>query len=85
MGSVLAQSGPVIPDFGGGGTCVRNNDTFCWGWFSDNWSDTFAPRLVEHVWLTVLALAIGFAIAFALLLLARRTFNRLQADFAEDL
>jgi ABC-2 type transport system permease protein len=30
-------------------------------------------------------LAIGFLIAGLLLLLARRTFNRLQADFAEDL
>ncbi len=30
-------------------------------------------------------LAIGFAIALALLWIARRTFNRLQADFAEDL
>ena len=30
-------------------------------------------------------LAIGFAISAALLLYARRTFNRLQADFAEDL
>jgi ABC-2 type transport system permease protein len=30
-------------------------------------------------------LLIGFAIAGLLLLLARRTFNRLQADFAEDL
>jgi ABC-2 type transport system permease protein len=30
-------------------------------------------------------LAVGFVIAGLLLLLARRTFNRLQADFAEDL
>jgi hypothetical protein len=30
-------------------------------------------------------LALGFLIAGLLLLLARRTFNRLQADFAEDL
>ena len=30
-------------------------------------------------------LLIGFVISWLLLLLARRTFNRLQADFAEDL
>jgi uncharacterized membrane protein (DUF485 family) len=30
-------------------------------------------------------LAIGFLLAGLLLLVARRTFNRLQADFAEDL
>ena len=72
MSLQLAQSGPVIPDFGGGGKCVRNNETFCWSWFSDNWSDTFAPRLVEHIWLTVLALAIGFLISFAAALLAHR-------------
>jgi osmoprotectant transport system permease protein len=73
---VLAQGGgPVIPDFGGGGagsTCVRDNHLFCWNWFQQNWSDTFQPRLVEHIELTVAALAIGFVIAFAAALFAFR-------------
>ena len=47
MTSVFAQSGPVIPDFGGGGSCVRENRTFCWGWFHDHWGDTFQPAVVS--------------------------------------
>jgi osmoprotectant transport system permease protein len=69
---LLLAAAPVIPDFGGGGKCVRNNETFCWSWFQDNWSDTFAPRLVEHIWLTLLALGIGFVISFTAALFAHR-------------
>ena len=68
----LAQSGPVIPDFGGGGSCVRENRTFCWGWFQDHWGDTFQPALLQHIKLTVIAVAIGFAIAMAAALVAHR-------------
>jgi osmoprotectant transport system permease protein len=63
---------PVIPDFGGSSTCVRENHLFCWSWFKDNWSDTFAPRLVEHIELTLLAVGIGCLIAFTVALLAYR-------------
>jgi osmoprotectant transport system permease protein len=38
----------------------------------DHWGDTLQPRLVEHVELTLIAVAIGFAIAFGLALLAHR-------------
>ena len=72
MTSVFAQSGPVIPDFGGGGSCVRENRTFCWGWFQDHWGDTFQPALLQHIKLTVIAVAIGFAIAMAAALVAHR-------------
>jgi osmoprotectant transport system permease protein len=69
---IFGQSGPVIPDFGGGGegSCVRDNDLFCWGWVKANWSDTLAPALWEHIVLTLIALAIGFAIALVLALAA---------------
>ena len=60
---VFAQSGPVIPDFGGGGSCVRENRTFCWDWFHDHWGDTFQPALLQHIKLTLIAVAIGFVIA----------------------
>jgi osmoprotectant transport system permease protein len=70
--SVLAQSGPVIPNFGGGGDCVRQNRTFCWDWFQDHWGDTFQPALVQHVKLTAIAVGIGFAIAMAASLIAHR-------------
>jgi osmoprotectant transport system permease protein len=68
----FAQSEPVIPDFGGGGDCVRENRTFCWGWFEDNWSDIFQPALLEHIKLTVIAVGVGFAIAFVAALIAHR-------------
>jgi osmoprotectant transport system permease protein len=67
-----AASEPVIPDFGEGSSCVRDNGLFCWEWVKDNWSDTLQPALVEHVVLTLIAVGIGFAIAFALALTAYR-------------
>jgi osmoprotectant transport system permease protein len=65
---------PVIPNFGGGGanSCVRRNEFFCWDWFSAHWGDTFQPALVDHVKLTAIAIAVGFAISFAAALLAYR-------------
>jgi osmoprotectant transport system permease protein len=70
---VLAQSGPVIPNFGGGSSsCVRENHLLCWSWVQDNWGDTLQPRLLEHIELTALALAIGFVISFAAALVAYR-------------
>jgi osmoprotectant transport system permease protein len=67
-------SGPVIPDFGGGGvsSCVRDNGTFCWSWVRDNWSDVLAPALGQHVVLTLIAVGIGFAISLVLAILASR-------------
>ncbi len=64
--------GPVIPEFGRGSDCVRENHAFCWGWVQDNWSGLLWPRLVEHVQLTAIAVSIGFVIAFAAALLAYR-------------
>lgn len=74
MIAIIAQGGgPVIPNFGGGAnSCVRDNNAFCWNWIQDNWSDTLQPRLIEHIELTVIALAIGFVISFAAALLAFR-------------
>src|SRR4051794_29374881 len=64
--------GPVIPDFGRGSECVRNNHTFCWDWVQARWSDTLEPRLIEHVELTLLAVFFGFLIALGLALFAHR-------------
>jgi len=72
MTGVFAQSGPVIPDFGGGGSCVRENHTFCWGWFQDHWGDTFQPALLEHIKLTLIAVGVGFVLALAAALFAHR-------------
>lgn len=67
-----AAQAPVIPDFGGTASCVKNNDTFCWQWFTDNWSSNFQPRLFEHIELTLVAVGVGFAVSFVLALLAYR-------------
>jgi osmoprotectant transport system permease protein len=71
-GPPLAQGDVVVPDFGRGSNCVRENGTFCWAWFKDNWGDIFQPALVEHIWLTILAVGIGFLIAFTAALVAYR-------------
>jgi len=63
---------PVIPDFGQGSPCVRENRAFCWDWVGDHWRDILLPRLVEHAELTAIAVGIGFAIAFAAALAAYR-------------
>ncbi|HWF34859.1 MAG TPA: ABC transporter permease [Solirubrobacteraceae bacterium] len=73
--NVLAAAGPVIPTFGGGSNsfaCERANRLFCPNWVSQNWSGVLWPALRQHVVLSVIAVAIGFAIAFALALVAYR-------------
>ena len=65
--------GPVIPSFGGGGSCVSNqNALFCPSWVSSNWGSVLAPALIQHVLLTVVAVGIGLAIALAAAALAFR-------------
>jgi osmoprotectant transport system permease protein len=77
--SVLA-AGPVIPTFGKGSSCVTGDHTFCWDWVKAHWGDTLGPALWQHVYLTAIAVVIGFAIAFPLALLAHR-FRRLEQPF----
>jgi len=70
---ILAQgSQPVIPNFGGGSSCERDNGSFCWSWVHDNWSDVLWPALRQHVLLTLIAVVVGFAIAFTMALVAHR-------------
>ncbi len=66
------KEGPVIPDFGEATSCVAENRIFCPDWVRDNWSSVFQPALVQHVKLTLIAVAVGFVIAFAAALLAHR-------------
>ena len=67
-----AGPGPVIPDFGHGSACVTGDHVFCWDWVRDHWGDTLQPHLVQHVELTLIAVSIGFVIAFALALASHR-------------
>jgi osmoprotectant transport system permease protein len=69
---LLAQNEPVIPDFGDASDCVQENRFFCTDWVRDNWGNVMQPALVEHIKLTLLAVVIGFAIAFVAALLAHR-------------
>jgi osmoprotectant transport system permease protein len=65
-------SEPVIPDFGEASDCVQENRLFCTDWVRDNWGDVLQPALLQHIKLTVIAVAVGFVIAFACALVARR-------------
>jgi osmoprotectant transport system permease protein len=53
-----------------GESCVADNG-FCPDWIADNF-DRYVDPLLEHVYLTVASLGIGFAISFGLALLAHR-------------
>jgi osmoprotectant transport system permease protein len=55
---------------GGEGGCVADNG-FCPSWIVDNF-DRYTDPLVQHVYLTVVSLVIGFGISFGLALLAHR-------------
>jgi osmoprotectant transport system permease protein len=77
----LAQGGPVIPKFGRGDECVRNNGKFCLHWFLENFDNRFLPRIGEHVEMTLIAIGIGFVIAFAAAVLAYR-WERFEIPFA---
>ena len=68
----MSDDGPVIPEFGQGSECVRDNGTFCWDWVRDSWEPILWPRLVEHIQLTAIAVSVGFVIAFVAALLAYR-------------
>jgi osmoprotectant transport system permease protein len=70
---VLAAAGPVIPDYSAHSSrCVVENRFFCGEWVSHNWSSVLWPALRQHVMLTAIAVAIGFAISLGLALAAHR-------------
>ena len=72
MSAPLAQGEPVIPDFGEGSDCVVENRLFCPDWVQDNWAGVLQPALLEHVKLTLIAVAVGFVLSFAAALVTHR-------------
>ncbi len=76
----IAQ-GPVIPHYERASSCIRENGQFCFSWFVDNFDRVFVPRLVEHIWLTLIAVGIGFVIAFTAALVAY-TLDWFETPFA---
>jgi osmoprotectant transport system permease protein len=71
-GWLLADGGPVIPNFSHGSACLRDNGWFCTDWLRNHWGDILQPALVQHVVLTLIAVGIGFGIAFLLALVGFR-------------
>jgi osmoprotectant transport system permease protein len=64
---------PVIPHFGGANSCVTNTRAlFCPGWVRQNWGGTLQPALLQHIELTVTAVALGLVIALAAAIIAFR-------------
>ncbi len=51
--------------------CIQRNEIFCPGWVVDNFNRYVDPA-VQHVILVLVSVCVGFAIAFALSLLAHR-------------
>lgn len=70
-GSYLAK-GPVIPSFGHADKCILHHGWFCTGWVRAHWGDVLQPALVQHIQLTLIAVGIGFGIAFLLALVGFR-------------
>jgi osmoprotectant transport system permease protein len=66
---VLAQSGGFFQKRTGAG-CVAENG-FCPSWIADNINKYWTP-LLQHIFLTLVSVGIGFAIAFSLALIAHR-------------
>src|SRR5699024_2471366 len=69
MNSALLQaSGPVIPNYGGS-ACTK---TFCFSWVTDNWDRVLGPALLQHVYVTLIALGCGLVISLAAAFIAFR-------------
>jgi len=76
----MIVAGPVIPNFGSGSRCETENGWWCTDWLREHWGDTLQPALVQHIELSLIAVGIGFAIAFALAMFGYR-FRLLDAPF----
>jgi osmoprotectant transport system permease protein len=65
-------SGPVIPSFGKVDKCITHHHWFCRSWVQKHWGDILQPALIQHIELTLLAVGIGFVVAFLMALIAFR-------------
>ena len=62
----------VIPNFGEGSQCERENGWWCTDWLRAHWDDTLQPALLQHIELALIAVSIGFVIAFLLAIIGFR-------------
>ena len=58
----------VIPIFSGP-QCSPDNP-FCWEWITANWPTILGPSLVQHIYITIIAVLVGLVIAVAAALYA---------------
>jgi osmoprotectant transport system permease protein len=70
--SLVFAGDPVIPNFGQGSACERNNGWFCTDWLHAHWGDTLQPALVQHIELSLIAIGIGLVLASGLALVGFR-------------
>ena len=75
MTLALAKAAPLLGAVeihnrtGGNASCVAQNKAFCLGWAIDNF-DRYTTPLLNHLLLVLVAVAIGFAVAFTMALLS---------------
>src|SRR6185295_2821303 len=68
----LAQAGGFVREPGQGATsCVGRNDTICFDYIWDHLGDYVSPTL-EHLAIVLASVAIGFVIAFGLVVISHR-------------
>jgi osmoprotectant transport system permease protein len=72
VNAVRVAGGPTIPSFGKADPCITHHHWFCTSWVHKHWSDILGPALVQHIELALIAVAIGFTIAFTMALLGFR-------------
>jgi osmoprotectant transport system permease protein len=65
---VIGAPTQVIPIFSGP-QCSPDNP-FCWDWITTNWPTILGPALVQHIYITLIAVVIGLVISVAAALFA---------------
>ncbi len=60
----------VIPVFEG--PQCGADQLFCWDWLTANWAGVLQPALIEHIWVSIVAVLIGLVISLAAALYAVR-------------
>jgi osmoprotectant transport system permease protein len=68
---VIGDPTQVIPIFSG--PQCSPDDPFCWDWITANWGTILGPSLVQHIYITIIAVVVGLVISVAAALYA---FNR---------
>jgi osmoprotectant transport system permease protein len=52
--------------------CIADNGAFCFGWVVDNFGDRYVTPTLEHLYLVLISVVLGFAIAFGMSILSHR-------------